>query len=140
MICRYRQIQVLTPWQLLERGPNRCGSSRILETIRGYPGTEVLIPDAAPGELLIVRIEGFRADPLVSTLYREPISTVVVDGYGYRLVPATAGDGLLVAMPATAGWSPDFGLDPPIRTLEVVGNSSDASPLIFQFEVIPIAP
>jgi hypothetical protein len=140
MICRYRQVHASAPWQLLERGPNRCGSSRIVGVVPASFGTSVPIPDTAPGEILVVRIRGLPSDLLASQLYREQIWTVLVDEIAYRLVPGTVGDGLLLAMPATVGWSAGFDLGAPIRSLEIVGSSADVGPLTLQFEAIPIAP
>jgi hypothetical protein len=67
---------------------------------------------------------------------------VRVDGTRYRLVAATAADGLLVAVPPAADGTGRFAFGPPIRTISITRDLDDrgsTAPLTFEFLSVPLA-
>ena len=73
-------------------------------------------------------------------LYKAPDWYVKLDDTRYRLMPGTAGDGLLVAVPPSADGTGRFAFGSPIRTLTVTqGDNGKGSrePLTFTFESVP---
>ena len=80
--------------------PDRCGEPRLLETVSAAPGEAVPVPTPGPDEVVFVRIGGAEVSGLekLTTVLVHPGSRhLVVNGaVSYRLIPETAGDGLLM--------------------------------------------
>ncbi len=98
--------------------PGRIGSSRSRSTVSSRPSS------AAFGTLL----------------YKAPDWYVKLDDTRYRLMPGTAGDGLLVAVPPSADGTGHFAFGPPIKTMTVTqgeGGHGSKGPLTFTFESVP---
>jgi hypothetical protein len=137
MVCHYRQLRATDRWQVLGRtAADRCGPARPLATVAARPGQGVAVPAAGPGDMVIARVEGLDgtvADRLRTLLYRSPTYTATLDRTSrYRLVPGTAADGLLLALPPAAGFDPAFGLTGRRTELAV-----DA-PVTIRFEAVAI--
>jgi len=144
MLCRYRESAVFGTWQVLVRDANACGAPEALLTVTATAGQVIPVPDGiGPNDILVVRIA-----PLAEKLTDRALSVIrgarpwyaLVDGVRYRLVAATAGDGLLLEVPERVGWSPGFSFGSPVHTLAVTGGASGGTPITFQFEVIPYQP
>lgn len=105
LLCRYRQVAAQEPWQLLARAPDRCGAARPLRSVTARWGAEVTVPrPRLRHALVLVRIDGAGAHGLerVRELALRPQRRwIALDGTRYRLIAATAPDGLL--MSATRG-------------------------------------
>ena len=123
ILCRYRDIAEHVPWHVLARGPNRCGSSRTLSTVRVPWGESVPVPTPARSRaLLLVRIEGAGArglEQLRTLLLRPDERWIALDGVQHRLVPATAADGLLLTVPPEADYPEPFAMAPNPSTIAV---------------------
>ena len=99
-----------------------------------------------PADIVIARITGFPsgvAERLKALIYRADEWYVELGDRGrFRLVPETADDGLVLAVPGSVGWSDRFAFGPPITTLTVsagrYGDQSDAE-LTFDFYSVPFA-
>lgn len=103
-------------------------------------GATVEVPPApAPDEFVIVRVEGIGGGVvgrLRSILWKSPVSHVTLDGYRYRLVPGTAGDGLVLAVPAGAQGSYPFSFGAPIKTIAIDAPASGGK-LTYEFLAVP---
>ena len=117
IVCHYRELLADHPWQVLGRVANRCGSERSLGVVEARVGEAVSVPD--PGnrhELVVARIQGLDHSILYdlrSTLWRAPKVHIRLDGgRRNRLVPGTAGNGLIVRAPKERlGFSQPFAPD-----------------------------
>jgi hypothetical protein len=140
ILCRYQQLHTTATWQVLARGPDRCGAPRALETVHAGWDQSVLVP-APPNthSFVFVRIGGVAVGGLegVSALLYKPAErTVLLDGSKHRLLPGTAADGLLLRAPATLDYTPPFNLAPNPATI-AVGKAGQrpggGKPLTFSF-------
>jgi len=117
MLCNYRAVRTTERWQLLERGADRCGPPRLLGTVTAWTGEPIAAP-APPGprQIVFARVEGLGVggwERLRSFAYRARDRTARFDGGGeWRVVPATAGDGLILRAPAAADFPRPFQLAP----------------------------
>ncbi len=152
-ICRFREVMATERWQLLARGPNRCGPVDPLGTAVVRPGDLIPVPlDPRPGRLVVVHIEGIEVGPLATLrafVDKSPTWWMsIADQGAYRLVPGTVGGPLLLASPAALGWSSPF--SPPgsttafrVVTGPSVGVADPEQPdvtLTVTFESIPLQP
>ena len=143
MVCRYRELAISGSWQVLARGADRCGAPSAVATVTAEPGQPVTVPAPQAGQVLIVRVsplQGGLVERAADFVLGSPKWFAEVDGTRYRLVPGTVGDGLLLALPDSVGWSPAFAFGPPIRTIAILGGDlSPSARLTFEFEAITIA-
>ncbi|HEX7059150.1 MAG TPA: hypothetical protein VF176_04795 [Solirubrobacterales bacterium] len=124
MLCHYRATRTTERWQVLERTRNRCGSPRLIRTVRSQTGAQIAIPPPPrPEDVVIARIDGVGVEgweTLRSTLYRARQRTITVDGSRtWRLVPDTAEDGLIMRAPAAVDFPEPFRLAPNAHTVSV---------------------
>jgi hypothetical protein len=142
-LCRYREIAAGATWQLLADTGLACGPSHVISTVAAARGEAVPVPAApATGDIVIVRVHGLD-DGLVgrvrSTLWKGPEWQATLDGVRYRLVAATAGDGLVLSVPASAQGSVPFQFGNPIRTISIrQRGSSGGGELTYEFEAVPL--
>lgn len=127
MACHYTELGIDGRWQVLARVPNRCGPAQSLGTVDIVAGQAIPVPTpVGPDELVVARIDGLDT-PLAyrvrSQLSKLPVVTAVLDGKAsYRLVPGTAGDGLVLSAPTAAlGWSGPFAYPAAVSSIEVRG-------------------
>ena len=143
MVCRYRELAISGSWQVVARGPDRCGAPSTVATVTATVGQQVNVPAAGAHQVLIVRISPLQGGPVARAaefVFGSPKWFAEVDGTRYRLVPGTVGDGLLLALPDSVGWSPAFAFGPPIRAITIVGGDlPPTAQLTFVFEAITIA-
>ena len=97
-----------------------------------------------PDRFVIVRIHGLEPSllgRLRAALFKGPDWYVMLGDTRYRLVPATAGEGLLLAVPPAADGSGPFAFGAPIRTSIVIqgqsGRDSTAA-VTFEFLSVPL--
>jgi hypothetical protein len=112
LVCHYRELAADGSWEVLGRVPYRCGPERRVGTQVVRAGDVVTVPKAAPDELLYARIRIARplGARLRSFVYKPTsVPTIELGGADYRLLPATAGNPLLLRLPARAGVSPLYG-------------------------------
>jgi hypothetical protein len=137
-LCRWRRVVTSGMWEVLERGPDRCGAPTRLGTARLVPGQPVVIPrPTVPGSVVTVRLLldlplRYR---LESALFKPwTPRTVVLDGRRYRLVVRTAGQPLAVVVPATLSGVPGSpgGFSSSTLTVDLAGTAV--------FEEHPVSP
>jgi hypothetical protein len=100
VLCNFAPLYTDERWQVLGRVGQRCGPARPAGSVRAGEGEAVSVPAPGPGEAVFVRIHGAQVEGLehlLSLLYHPPTRRLIVNGAtGYRLVPETAADGLLL--------------------------------------------
>jgi hypothetical protein len=145
ILCRYRPLATEGVWQLLARGPDRCGTPRVLRSETATWGSPVAVPDPRlPDALVLARIEG--AGPqglerLKALLLRPNVRTIQLDTTVHRLIPATAADGLLLHAPRRADFREMFAIapNPSSVTVSRVGGEPGGE-LHYTFVEVPIRP
>ncbi|MEA2135388.1 MAG: hypothetical protein QOC68_3297 [Solirubrobacteraceae bacterium] len=125
ILCHFRTAQgPFGRWLMLERSAPRCGRERPLRTVVAKLGAPTPVPPAPDASsVVIVRIEGIGVsglETLRSALYRALPRRILMDGgRTNRLIPGTAGDGLMLHVPARADYPAPFGLDQAAKTVAV---------------------
>jgi hypothetical protein len=120
--CRYRQVAGIgLSWQLLERGPDRCGPPVRLRTVTTSASHWVAVPDAAPGEGIAAtfRLPTGPSWTLESLLFKPPNAFIQM-GYrpgaqDWRFVVATGSDWHVLRAASTLGYYPGWVQPAPTR-------------------------
>jgi adenine/guanine phosphoribosyltransferase-like PRPP-binding protein len=101
--------------------------------------------DARPDRFVIARVGGLEPSALgqlAEALTKAPDWYATLDGTRYRLVPGTAADGLLLAVPAAADGTAPFAFGRPIRTIAIAAGPhgrDSAAMLTYEFFSVPLA-
>jgi len=140
-LCRFRELVAEGRFQVLERGPDRCGPERELAAALAKNGESVAVPaPSAPDRIVVARL---REDPsfgerLRSALFK-PASPIValVGGHRGRLVRANIGGPLLMRVPPTSGWSAQFNGQLSVDRFAIEGATR---PMEVRFAEIALAP
>jgi hypothetical protein len=128
VLCNFVPMATSERWQVLGRVPDRCGVPRSLGTVDAAPGEAVPVPEPGPHEIVFVRIEGAGVsglEKLTTALVHAKVRHIVVNGgASYRLIPETAGDGLIMrAGPGVVEPGPLTELEiPEVLTVAVEGS------------------
>ncbi len=140
-LCHFRPVDRSPFWQLLARVPDRCGPELPAGTVESSFGETVAVPEPGPNDLIGVRIEGAEVEGLErirSLLYRPVERLAEVAGGPYRLIPATAGDGLILRLgrnlPEGRGT---FAQAPQTPTIALTGKSGELRYEFFRVRVGP---
>jgi hypothetical protein len=141
ILCNFAPLHTTGRWQVLGRVPDRCGPARPAGSAEASPGEAVPVPVPGPGEVVFARVEGSSPGGLESLqallLHARTRHAVVNGGHGYRLVPGTAGDGLMLrGDPRVAGAGP-FSPFPQAKTIAVAGANQD---LRYEFSRMRVRP
>lgn len=117
MLCNYRAVRTGPRWQLLERAPDRCGEPRSIGTVAARTNEPIVIPPSPDGsEMVFARVEGLGvsgAESIRTALYRSRQRLVALGERGtWRVVAATAADGLIVRAPTAADFPRPFAVAP----------------------------
>jgi hypothetical protein len=143
--CRYEEVAATGRWEVLALGARHCGEPELLGTVTAATGVTVAVPvEERPDRLVIVRVGGIEAgivDRIVTTLFKSPEWRVTLNAErGYRLVPGTAADGLLLSVPASIRRSPGFDFEEPVRDLAIApaGQRDRPSSLTYAFYSVPL--
>jgi hypothetical protein len=143
VLCHYRPLVIGIRWEVLGRTADRCGPSHLVKHVDGSYGETIPVPRPGPGEVVYVRIHGAGVggiEKLVDFLYHARIRHIFVNGTTrYRLVPETAGDGLMVAgdpklVAEEGGFFSPIGQT---TTIKIEGPGGD---LGFDFYAMKVAP
>ncbi len=143
IFCRYRLVMTQEPWQVLARGPDRCGAPRTVRRVAAAWGERVPVPaPRRPKALVLVRVEGAGEQGLErvrSLLLRPHERWISLDGRRYRLVAATAPDGLLLTAPAAVDYPSPLAMAPNPSSIAIGrdGGEPDGS-LDYEFVEVPI--
>ena len=143
--CRYAETTATDRWQVLARTGGSCDAPEPLATVTARAGEAVSVPvEARPDRFVIVRIHGLEPSLLGrvrAALFKGPDWYVMLGDTRFRLIPATAVDGLLLAVPPAADGSGPFAFGAPIRTMTVKqgqsGRDSTAN-LTYEFLSVPL--
>jgi hypothetical protein len=127
VLCNFVPLYSSERWQVLGRVEDRCSGEREIGSVSAGAGEAVDVPTPGAGEVVFARIHGAGVSGLETVqtfLFHAASRHAVVNGdTRYRLVPETAGDGLLLrAAPGIAEPAP-FASVPEARTIAVEGAS-----------------
>lgn len=142
ILCRYREAARRGGWQLLAQDGDRCGRAGEIDTVDAGWNEQVVVPrPRRPNSAVLVRIDG--ADPSglerLEELWLRPAPRYAyLDGRAYRLVAATAPDGLLLTLPEGFDYPPPFALAPDPRTIAIGRGDSPGGELRYSFVEIPL--
>jgi hypothetical protein len=109
LLCSYRELLSVGPWDVFGRSRDRCRSPRHLGTVDTGPGQAVAVPPS-PGvdDVVFARIwiHPTLSQRIATLLFKRlHAPRIELDGGGYRLVAATATGPLILRMPRAAGLS-----------------------------------
>jgi len=145
VVCHYQHLATQPRWQVLGRVADRCGPEEPLGVVEAPLGNVVTVPDVGGRDVVVVaRIRGLDDSPLYalrSALLRLPPVDVILDGTRRRrLVPRTAGNGLVVRAPAAAlGFEEPFALGSANSfRIEHGGGPGLGTHLTIEFVAVPI--
>jgi hypothetical protein len=145
MFCRYRVENWDERWAVLRHGADRCGPERPLRSLNVTAGERVPLPPTRRNEALLVRVDGLGASGLERLrvfLFRGARRHALLDHHSWNVMPGTAGDGLLLRIPAWADYPGHYALDADTRTIGF--EAEDASlafgrnDLILHFSALPL--
>ncbi len=141
-VCHFVPILTEPPWQILSRIPDRCHPWSLAASRTAEPGEAVPVPQAGRNELVVLKLGGARVEgteKLRSLVWRPTERYAMFDHgkYGYRLVPGTTGDGLIVSADRTLDRSADFAELPVVHNITIEGADG---PLQFDFYRIKLSP
>jgi hypothetical protein len=142
MLCHYRQITGSPVWR---RVADRCAEpERPIRVQEAYPGDLVQVPVVGPDELLLMRITGLYdsvGERLEVLIWKADDWTIEMAGTGYRLIPGTAAQPLLLTPPITEGPATGQLIAPPttvrITSRPMIGGQS-LPMIMFAFSALPI--
>jgi hypothetical protein len=144
--CRYHEMLATDRWEVLERTDRACGAPEVMGTVVARAGEPVEVPaETRPGRFVIARIHGLEPSlvgRIRAALYKGPDWYIELDDTRYRLVAATAADGLMLAVPREADGTGNFSFGAPIRTLKVTQGQTghgSSGPLTFEFLSVPLS-
>jgi hypothetical protein len=141
-VCHFIPILSEGEWQVLSRIPDRCRPPKLVASYSGDPGEAVPVPQAGRNELVVLRLKGAEIEGLerVASLFWRPSERhAVLDHgkYGYRLVPGTTADGLIISADRSLDRNVNLVELPRIRNISIEGASG---PLQFDFYRIKLKP
>lgn len=139
VLCNFVPVHTSERWQVLARVPDRCGAPRSLGTVEADDGEAVAVPRPRPGEVVFVRIGGAGVDGLerlTTVITHAETRRLVLDGSrSYRVLPETAGDGLLMRGNGPFVVSGPFATIPQARTVALTGIDAELSYEFFAMRV-----
>jgi hypothetical protein len=139
VLCNFAPLHTSERWQVLGRVPDRCGEPRPAGLVEAGEGESVRVPTPGRGEAIFVRIHGAGIGGLerVSTfLFHARVRRAIVNGNrSYRLIPETAGDGLLLRGRGAFARMGPFSPFPQARTIAVTGAAGDLRFAFFRLQV-----
>jgi hypothetical protein len=149
MLCGYRSILSNEVWVLLERRRDRCGEPRPLRTVEAEYGAPVPVPEARDGGIVIARLDSVDLTPLESLralLFRAKPRTIsfagnpALEDSSFRLMPATADDGLAMRIPPALDLPGGSGLSPDPDAFVVEGGDGSFSVEFLEIPIEGVAP
>ncbi len=141
LLCDYRVIATDSEYQLLERGTNRCGAARDLGSADVQFNAPIEVPGARPDELVFVRVDGDTPGKLRPFIYKDVQRTITLDQTPYRLIGATAQNGILLTAPPKLDFPQPFAAAPNPKTIEFgrePGIGAGPTELHLDFFAVPV--
>jgi hypothetical protein len=130
MLCNYRAVRTSAHWQLLDRVAHRCGLPRLIAVVHSTTGSRIPVPPPpGPRDVVFARIDGIGVEGWESVravLYRARERTVTLGARGtWKLVPETAGDGLILRAPPLVDFPEPYQLAPNVGAmwLQIAGTA-----------------
>jgi hypothetical protein len=141
-VCNFAPTLTEGSWQVLSRIPDRCGPPKLIASHTGEPDEAVPVPQAGRDELVVLRLHGAEVEGLerLTSLFWRPherYATLNHGKYGYRLVPGTTGDGLIVSADPSLDGGVNLVELPAIENISIEGADG---PLQFDFYRIELEP
>jgi hypothetical protein len=141
-VCNFASAHLVSPWQLLDRVPNRCGRPEPISTLKGEGGQNIPVPRAGRDQMVILKIAGAEIEGLERLrllLWKPPIRSVAVNGGPVvgRLAPGTTGDGMIVSRDPSLDGPTGFEELPQLSHIRIEGADR---PLEFRFYRIKVRP
>ncbi len=134
VLCHFAPLRTTERWQVLGRVDDRCEEPRPAGSATAAAGEPVDVPAPGREEVVFVRIRGAEVDGLErlwTALFHARVRWLLLDGgRSYRLIPETAGDGLLLRGNGPFAAAGPFSPVPQARTIAVTGAGDD---LRFEF-------
>ncbi len=145
MLCHYRAVRTTARWQLLERAADRCGPPRPIAVVRTATGEPISIPPPpGPHDIVFARVDGIGvegSETLRTMLYRARGRTATLGARGtWRLVPSTAGDGLIMRSSPSVDYPRPFRLAPDSHTVSLGIEGAGPRPLTVRFFAQSVRP
>lgn len=144
MLCNFVPLHTTRRFQVLARGPDRCGAEKPIESVRVPWGAEVKVPAAPPGALVLARIHGAEsgtAEKLRAAVFRAHPTFLVTNGAAYRMIQKTAEDGLIMSIPPRADLpGPAFRLSPEAHVISPQGGSGNVTIDFYSMPIKPLQP
>lgn len=138
-LCNFAPLYTDERWQVLGRVPDRCGAPRPAGSVEAGEGEAVRVPAPRTGEAVFVRIHGAGVSGLervVTALFHARVRRLSVNGgQSYRLIPETAGDGLLLRGSGGFAAAGPFSPFPQARTIAVSGAGGELRYAFFRLQV-----
>jgi hypothetical protein len=127
MFCNYAELRTTPRWQVLTKVADRCSRPALIRSVDSAYGSVVAVPSPPAGDFVEAAVRGVGISGIErvrTLLFRAHVRQATVNGDRvYRLVPGTAGDGLLMNIARGLDYPAPFGLSPGARTLEITGES-----------------
>lgn len=140
-LCHFRVVEATERWQVLSRTPDRCGSSRPIGVVEARPGERVRVPVPGRNQVVWARIDGTEVSGLERLMafaaHARTRHAIVNGDRSYRLIPGTAGDGLMLRSSNGIGGKGAFAQIPQAKTIAVTGVDGN---LRFSFFAMPVSP
>jgi hypothetical protein len=125
VLCNFQPLLTTARWQLLRRAEDRCARPRPIGSVSAAAGATVPVPAPPRNEVVFVRIHGAGVsglERLSTLLLHARLRHLVVNGsHSYRLIPGTAGDGLMLRSSSGIVEDGPFSPIPQARTISVEG-------------------
>lgn len=139
VLCNFAPLVGDERWQVLGRVPDRCGAPRPAGSAQAGEGEAVPVPAPRRGEAVFVRIHGAGVGGLErvgAALFHARVRRLTVNGErSYRLIPETAGDGLLLRGRGAFAAPGPFSPFPQARTIAVSGAGGSLRFEFFRLQV-----
>jgi hypothetical protein len=130
VLCNFAPLQANIRWEVLGRVPDRCSEPRLVASVDANWNEAVDVPPPGPRDVIYVRIHGAGVggvEKVTNFLFHARTRHIVVNGGpSFRLIPETAGDGLL--MLGDESIYEEEGVLSPLpqaKTIELQGASGD---------------
>jgi hypothetical protein len=138
MLCHYRPLETTQRWQLLERSGDRCGAQWPIGVVRSMTDERIPVPSPpGPRDLVFARVDGVDVEGwerVRTLLYRARERTATLGAHGtWRLVPATAEDGLVLRAPRRVDYPAPFRIAPDSRTISLHIDAADRRSVTVHF-------
>jgi hypothetical protein len=144
MLCNFEPLRTTERWQVLGRVPDRCEEPVPLRTVEAAYGQPVDVPGVDGNRVVVARVHGVQVEGLErlrTLVYRSRTRGVAFDdGFGYRLLPGTASDGLLLAAPRRIDFPAPFAIAPDASTISLYKGGDPPEQISVEFEAMRVTP